>query len=567
MLAGFGAYAAAVWPMTSRQRREGREALASAPAVYTGRIPRRVRRRKPAALAGYELPLGLLGFPGVGWLFAGFPFTASILLLAGPALTWAIIPAAFSPYGQGPLRGIGWKVELVWLPLQALVSSAALYRAHARRRARELGEPPRRGLGRRGYRGRVSAAAGGLGLLRIALPIVGVVAGVGSSSVRYSYQGTLTPEVTGQFLSTPGGTVKLFSWDGPQQPYPGDALRLHGRDARAFVFRAAAVDDPGAYRLFDLRRGGSVSLAVRRSSPTQLELVPQRPLPVGRYMLVSTHEGIFGGKDFAYLAVVPPGGKVTPISPDGRGSAPAVAKAVPPVVAALVALLFALLLGRSFLANPSGSKALWATGFLLFAVAAGAEAAAQRAGWGPGLFRTYYLAGGVLTVGYLGAGSAWLHLSRRARDLVLGAIGAATVAAAITVAVAPVDAAGLAASGSGRPPANGVLGGHAFLWAVTLNSVGTLCLVGGSLYAIARRRRIRANAWIASGAIVTALATGMSRAGDYSLVYLGELVGIALMFTGFKLVGQAARRAAPAGAETRAPSPPLLASRGAPHSA
>ena len=25
-----------------------------------------------------------MGFPGVGWLFAGFPFTASILLLAGP---------------------------------------------------------------------------------------------------------------------------------------------------------------------------------------------------------------------------------------------------------------------------------------------------------------------------------------------------------------------------------------------------------------------------------------------------------------------------------------------------
>src|ERR687888_508796 len=54
-------------------------------------------RRSPAALAGYELPLGLMGFPGVGWLFAGFPLTASILLMVGPALTWAIIPVAFSP--------------------------------------------------------------------------------------------------------------------------------------------------------------------------------------------------------------------------------------------------------------------------------------------------------------------------------------------------------------------------------------------------------------------------------------------------------------------------------------
>ncbi len=568
VLVGFGAYLAAVWPMTARQRREGAQAIAAAPAVYTGKIPRRVRRRKPAALAGYELPLGLLGFPGVGWLFAGFPFTASILLLAGPALTWAVLPAAFSPYGPGPLRGIGWKVELIWLPLMAVISSVALYRAHARRRARELGEPPRRRRrGRRSYRSRVTAAAGGLGLLLVALPIIGVVAGVGSSSVRYSYQGTLTPEVTGQFLSTPAGTVKLFSWDGPQQPYPRDALRLHSRDARAFVFRAAAVDAPGAYRLFDLQHGGRVSLTIRAASPTQLELVPRRPLPVGRYMLVSTHEGMFGGKDFAYLAVVGPGVRATPISADRSGSAPAVAKAIPPVAAALVALLFALLLGRSAFANPSGSKLFWAAGFLLFGVAAGTEAAAQRAGWSPGLFRTYYLAGGVLTVAYLGAGSAWLHLSRRGRDLLLGALGCATVAAVVTIAFAPLDTARLAVSDSGRPPANGVLGGHAFLWAVTLNSVGTLCLVGGSLYAIARRRGIRANAWIASGAIVVALATGMSRAGDYSLVYLGELVGIALMFAGFKLVGRPGRRPAPAGTEIRAPSSALAAARGAPRSA
>ncbi len=47
-----------------------------------------------------------------------------------------------------------------------------------------------------------------------------------------------------------------------------------------------------------------------------------------------------------------------------------------------------------------------------------------------------------------------------------------------------------------------------------------------------------ANAWIASGAIVIALATGLSRTGDYSLVYLGQLIGIALMFCGFTFAGR-----------------------------
>src|SRR6184192_3409942 len=142
VLAGFWSYSLVAVSMTARQRDEGRRAIAALPGRYTGKIPKRVRRRSPAALAGYELPLGLMGFPGVGWLFAGFPFTASILLMAGPAVAWAIIPVAFTPYGQGPLRPEGWKVELAWLPVSALISSAALYRAHARRRRLFDGPPP-----------------------------------------------------------------------------------------------------------------------------------------------------------------------------------------------------------------------------------------------------------------------------------------------------------------------------------------------------------------------------------------------------------------------------------------
>ena len=80
----------------------------------------------------------------------------------------------------------------------------------------------------------------------------------------------------------------------------------------------------------------------------------------------------------------------------------------------------------------------------------------------------------------------------------------------------------------------GMVGGNVF----ALNTFGTLFLVGGSLYAIARRRRVWTNAWIGGGALVVALATGLSRTGTYSLVYAGELVGIALMFYGFTWAGK-----------------------------
>jgi hypothetical protein len=531
VLTGFASYARSIWQATSQERQNGRAALAAMPRVYTGRIPARVRRRSPAALAAYELPMGVLGFPGLGWLFAGFPFQATFLLCAGPAFAWAVLPIAFTPYGDGPLRSVGWKIELVYLPVSALVSSAFLYRAHRRRRLRLQGPAPRK---RGGYRTRVGVVAGAILLLLVSLPFVPAVAGLGGGSIRYTLQPRLTREVTGQFLVTPRGPVKLFAWQALRAVYPADALRLHSRDVRSLLVRAAAVDAASAYRLFDIGRDRAVPLDVRMRGARSLSLVPSAPLAPGRYVFSATHEGMFGGRDYAYLRVVGPGEATSQLSPGARRTT-AVANALPPIAATLVAVLFSLLLLRSYRRRPAGQKALWATGFLLFATAAACEAAAQRHGWSAGLFRAYYLCGGVLTVAVLGTGSALLQLRPRARDALLGGLAVASVAATVAVLLSPVSGSALAATAAGRPPANGALEGHAFLWAIALNSVGTLLLVGGSALSIVRRRNVRANMWIGSGALVVALATGLSRGGDYSFVYLGELVGISLMFAGFML--------------------------------
>jgi hypothetical protein len=551
---GFGSYARAMWRGTEVYRAESRGRVRRAPQAYAGRIPKRVLRRRPAAIAVYEVPMGLLGFPGVGWLFGGYPLAGSALLLVGPAIAWAAIPLAFTPFSNGPLVQVGWQAEWVWLPASTFISTAALFLAHRRRRLRLLGSPPRR-RGRRTYRTRVAISVGAIGLLLVTLPFVPAVAGIGGSSVRYTYQSGFTREVTGQFLATPRGTIKLFAWSDPQETFPADALRLRARDLLALRVRAAAVDAPAAYRLFDLD-GHSMPLTVRRSSPRELILVPAERLKPGRYVFAASHEGMFGGRDFAYLRVVAAGEPVTAVSHNQRTDIPAVADAVPPIAAALLAGAFSLLLLRSLLRRPAGQKALWGVGFALFAVAAATEAAAQRAGWNPALFRVYYIAGGVLTVAYLGAGSAWMLLPRRGRDALLGGLAVATVAAVVTVVLAPVDLLGLAAAHSGQPPKNGVLGGHAFLWAVALNSIGTLLLVGGSLLSIARRQRVRANVWIACGALTVAAATGLSRSGDTSLVYVGELVGIALMFCGFTLTAPARK---PARTTEAAPRPAVVA--------
>jgi hypothetical protein len=504
-----------------------------------------------------------MGFPGVGWLFAGFPFTASILLMAGPALAWAIIPVAFSPYGQGPLRPEGWKVELVWLPFSAALSSVLLYRAHARRRRLLDGPPPggrrqrTRAEIRARHRTRIGVAVGAIGLLLVSLPFVPAIAGVGGSSVRYSYQ-RFTKEITGQFLQTRSGHVALFAWGDPQETYPHDALRVRAEDVRSFTIRAAAVDAPTAYQLYDLDRGGSVPLDVRLQRPTQLTLVPSHRLRPGRYELVAAKEGMFGGRDYDYLQVVRPGAPVTAITETSARTSRPVADALLPLGATFVALLFSVLLAVSFARRPAGQKAFWGLGFACFAVAAACEAAAQRAGWSEGLFKAYYVTGGLLTVALLGAGSAWLLLKPRGRDLLLGGLVVGAAAALITVLLAPVDHAALASASGLRPPSNSVLRGDAFLWAIAFNSFGTLFLVGGSLLAVLRRQRVRTNIWIGAGALVVALSTGLSRAGAYSFVYAGELIGISMMFFGFRFAAAPAPKPAaersylmPAGSATQ----------------
>jgi uncharacterized BrkB/YihY/UPF0761 family membrane protein len=150
----------------------------------------------------------------------------------------------------------------------------------------------------------------------------------------------------------------------------------------------------------------------------------------------------------------------------------------------------------------------------------------------------------VLTVAWLGAGSAWLLLRPRKRRALAWLLVLATLTGVAAVLLSPVHASALARAPSGGPPSDSAIGGQAYLWAIALNSFGSVFLIGGALYSIVRRRRVQANIWIAAGALVLALSTSMTRAGEYSLVYLGELVGIALMFAGFNLSGDRARRPA-----------------------
>jgi len=212
--------------------------------------------------------------------------------------------------------------------------------------------------------------------------------------------------------------------------------------------------------------------------------------------------------------------------------------AVVPLVTALVAAGLAARVGGSAVRRFAPAKALWALGLAMFAIAAAAEAYGAADGWGPASFRVYYLAGGCLTVGFLGAGSAWLALPRDAALLVTGGLAVAVVGA--TVSVLAADLSSLAAYGGHlKPPPNDTLTGHAFLWAIGINTVGTLLVVGSSLASIVRGRRVTGNVLLLAGVAALAGSGALTRVGDESLVITGQICGIVLLAVGFELAERA----------------------------
>ena len=82
--------------------------------------------------------------------------------------------------------------------------------------------------------------------------------------------------------------------------------------------------------------------------------------------------------------------------------------AVLPTATSLLALVMAVLLLDQWRDRRHGFQLVWAFGMLCYAVGSGAEAVAAATGWSEVLYRTWYLAGAVLTAAWLGLGTAFL---------------------------------------------------------------------------------------------------------------------------------------------------------------
>lgn len=212
-----------------------------------------------------------------------------------------------------------------------------------------------------------------------------------------------------------------------------------------------------------------------------------------------------------------------------------------PSAAAVVALVFAVALGRRFAERRQVYLALWCGALLMYAVASGAVAAGASAGWNRSLFEVFWIFGAVLNVPLLAAGEVQLLGRNRILDTAVWIVLA--FVCAYTIAVTRGAAVNASALAEQLPSGKEVFGdgspAHRLPQLISIPSY--LVLVGGAVWSAWRMRgrsdlrdRFVGTLLVAIGATITAAAgSAFAALGNLPLFSLSLLAGVAVMFAGF----------------------------------
>jgi hypothetical protein len=219
-----------------------------------------------------------------------------------------------------------------------------------------------------------------------------------------------------------------------------------------------------------------------------------------------------------------------------------------PLATTLVAAAFAIVLWRHWRRKPDSLYLAWWTfGVFAYGVGTLTESLTTLFGWHPLLFRSWYVSGALLGGFPLAQGTVYLLLRRRTAH-VLTAITLSFIAvAAVLVFASPLD---LSQVEGHR------LSGRVLEWSWVrafspfINLYAVAFLVGGAAWSAWRYRsaggdyggRAAGNALIALGAILPGIGGTATRVGYVEVLYVTELLGLALIWLGYRrIVGERTR--------------------------
>ncbi|HKK20888.1 MAG TPA: hypothetical protein VJ983_05395 [candidate division Zixibacteria bacterium] len=210
-----------------------------------------------------------------------------------------------------------------------------------------------------------------------------------------------------------------------------------------------------------------------------------------------------------------------------------------PILSTLISALFSFVILSRYRSKPQATYLFWwGIGVAVYGAGTLVEAYTTLFGWHVAVFKAWYIAGALLGGAPLALGSVYLLMGKK-----FGKISATLLV--VTVAVTScfvifspikydlVDPAILNAD---------VLGWQSIrLVSPFINSLAGIFLIGGALYSAAKyrsrpamRNRYIGNIYIAIGALLPGVGGAFSRFGHTEVLYIGEFVGIIMIWYGYR---------------------------------
>ena len=221
------------------------------------------------------------------------------------------------------------------------------------------------------------------------------------------------------------------------------------------------------------------------------------------------------------------------------------AEAVLPLLATVVAWEFALSLLRRWWRSRRPYLRSWALSLLFFAAGSACLWYAEAFGWSSPVFRSYYTFGALLSVPWLAMGELELLAPAKVTRVVLAFLVLFSLDAAITIAASPFAHAGTI-SGYAVPAGKDWFGALPRVLVVVSNAVGTLVVVGGTIWSGLRSRgrgraartRFRGTLVITAGVLIAAAGGALTFLSKVNSQAATLAAGVTVMYAGFVLASR-----------------------------
>lgn len=210
-----------------------------------------------------------------------------------------------------------------------------------------------------------------------------------------------------------------------------------------------------------------------------------------------------------------------------------------PILTTLFSLYFLIDIGGRYLSRGGRHLLWWTIGVFTYGLGTFLESTITLFGNSVFLNKVWYVVGAILGAYPLAQGSVYLHFSRRTANVLTAITLPVVIISSVLVFLSPVDENLLQ---SFRPSGALLQWQWVRLLTPLINIYSAIFLIGSAFYSAitwARiengRNRAFGNAFITVGALLPGIGGGMAKAGMVEALYIGEFIGIILIFIGYRL--------------------------------